>query len=34
MQAGRAAGRAKKTTVVGMVERGGKVASWVAPTQF
>lgn len=34
MQAGQAAGRAKKTTVFGMVERGGKVAAYVAPTQF
>jgi transposase len=34
MQAGQAAGRAKKTTVFGMVERGGKVAAHVAPTNF
>ena len=34
MQAGQAAGRAKKTTVFGMVERGGKVAAHVVPTQF
>lgn len=33
-QAGQAAGRAKKTTVFGMVERGGKVAAHVTPTQF
>lgn len=34
MQAGQAAGRAKKTTVFGMVERGGKVAAHVVPPQF
>jgi transposase-like protein len=34
MQAGQAAARAKKTTVFGMVERGGKVAAYVAPQQF
>jgi transposase-like protein len=33
-QAGQAAGRAKKTTVFGMVERGGKVAAHVVPTNF
>ena len=33
-QAGQAAGRAKKTTVFGMVERGGKVAAHVAPANF
>ncbi len=34
MQAGQAAGRAKKTTVFGMVERGGKVAAHVVPTNW
>jgi transposase-like protein len=34
MQAGQAAARKKKTTVFGMVERGGKVAAHVAPQQF
>jgi transposase-like protein len=34
MQAGQAAGRAKKTTVFGMVQRGGKVSAHVVPTQF
>ncbi len=34
MQAGLAASRAKKTTVFGMVERGGKVAAHVVPSQF
>jgi transposase len=34
MQAGQLAGRRKKTTVFGMVQRGGKVAAHVVPTQF
>ncbi|MDT5014146.1 MAG: transposase [Mycobacterium sp.] len=34
MQAGQAAGRAKKTTVFGMVERGGRVAAHVVPPTF
>ena len=34
MQAGQAAGRAKKTTVFGMVERGGHVAAHVVPTNW
>jgi transposase-like protein len=34
MQAGQAAGRAKKTTVFGMVERRGKVSAHVVPTKF
>lgn len=34
MQAGQAAARAKKTTVFGMVERGGKVSAHVTPAQF
>ncbi|MGI8940514.1 MAG: IS1595 family transposase [Actinomycetota bacterium] len=34
MQAGQAAGRAKKTAVFGMVERGGKVAAHVVPDHF
>ena len=33
-QAGQAAGRAKKTTVFGMVERKGQVAAYVAPQQW
>ena len=34
MQAGQAAGRKKKTTVFGMVERGGKVAAHVVAPKF
>jgi transposase len=34
MQAGQAAARAKKATVFGMVERGGKVAAHVVPPNF
>jgi transposase len=34
MQAGQAAGRKKKTTVFGMVERGGKVSAHVVPTKL
>ena len=34
MQAGQAAGRAKKTTVFGMVERGGQVSAYVVPQKF
>jgi transposase-like protein len=34
MQAGQAAARAKKTTVFGMVERGGKVVARVVPTEW
>ncbi len=34
MQAGQAAARAKKTTVFGMVERGGKVVARVVPSEF
>src|SRR4051812_43024559 len=34
MQAGQAAGRAKKTAVFGMVERGGKVAAHVVAPKF
>lgn len=33
-QAGQAAARAKKSTVFGMVERGGKVSATVTPTRF
>jgi transposase-like protein len=33
-QAGQAAGRAKKTTVFGMVERGGNVSAYVTPQHF
>jgi transposase-like protein len=33
-QAGQAAGRAKKTTVFGMVQRGGKVAAHAVPPNF
>lgn len=34
MQAGQAAGRAKKTTVFGMVQRGGNVSAYVTPPRF
>jgi transposase-like protein len=34
MQAGQAAARAKKTTVFGMVERGGRVVARVVPTEY
>lgn len=34
MQAGQAAARAKKTTIFGMVERGGKVFARVVPPEF
>ncbi len=34
MQAGQAAARAKKSTVFGMVERGGKVSAYVVPAKF
>src|SRR4029077_8651415 len=34
MQAGQAAARAKKTTVFGMVERGGKVVARVVPNEW
>jgi transposase len=34
MQAGQAAARAKKTTVFGMVERGGKVVARVVPSEW
>ena len=34
MQAGQAAARAKKTTVFGMVERGGKIVARVVPPEF
>jgi transposase-like protein len=34
MQAGQAAARAKKTTVFGMVERGGRVVARVVPAEF
>jgi transposase-like protein/predicted RNA-binding Zn-ribbon protein involved in translation (DUF1610 family) len=34
MQAGQAAARAKKTTVFGMVQRGGNVSAYVVPTKF